>query len=285
MSSLFRIITEIWRSVKFELLSTFGTLLTIILAMILPALVWTASKNLSRTELELKKSLSINVFLRNELSSVDMVRLSAEFMRLNGVTGASYISKEAALERMRQKFGAEMLQGLDENPLPASFILNVDQTVFRPGEAEFLIKKLSGFPEVDDVVFAMDILNKLRRILKSMELLALGLSILVGFAAIFIVANTVRVAISDRKKTVEIMQLVGATRTYILAPFVWLGGLLGLSGAVFSLLAANWITGYVSNHLTKIIFLEPHEIVAFILTGLLLGMLGAIFATRRYLKI
>jgi cell division transport system permease protein len=81
------------------------------------------------------------------------------------------------------------------------------------------------------------------------------------------------------------MQLVGATRGYILTPFVVLGGMLGLIGAILSTIALHWITGYVSSHLINLIFLEPHEILTFILCGLALGMVGAFIATRRYLKI
>ncbi len=179
-----------------------------------------------------------------------------------------------------------MLQGLeDENPLPASFILNVNQAVLQPGAADNLTKKLARYPEVDDVVFAGDILVRLGKILRTVEYLSFVLSILVAFATMFIVANTVRAVISDKRKTVEIMQLVGATRGYILTPFVLFGGMLGFLSAILSTVALNWITKYLSVHLTNIIFLEPYEILAFVLCGLFLGMAGAMAATQRYLKI
>jgi cell division transport system permease protein len=286
LRSLGRIFAEIWRSVRFELLSTLGSLLTIFLATLLPGLFWIASKNLTQTEAELKSGLTMDVFLREELTVEQITRLTKEFIGLGGVTGVTYVSKEDALSRMMQKFGPQMLAGLeDENPLPASFVLSVDKLVFTPGVAEALSKKISRYPEVDDIVFAGDILTRLGNILRTIEILGVALSVLVAFAALFIIANTVRVAISDRKKTVEIMQLVGATRGYILAPFVMLGGMLGLSGAILSALALNWITGYVSNHLIKLVFLESHEILTFILCGLCLGMVGAFVATRKYLKI
>jgi cell division transport system permease protein len=121
--------------------------------------------------------------------------------------------------------------------------------------------------------------------MRSVESLGIALSILVAFSAIFIVANTVRITISDRKKTVEIMQLIGATRGYVLTPFVSLGGLLGLGGAALAILALARLSNFVSQHLINIIFLETHEVIAFLLIGLLLGMIGALIATRRYLKI
>jgi cell division transport system permease protein len=190
-----------------------------------------------------------------------------------------------ALQRMQEKFGPDMLQGLDENPLPASFVLKVDKSIFEPQAAEILVKKLRSYPEVDDVVFAAEILNRLSRIMKSIEIIGLALSCLVALAAIFIVGNTVRLVISDRRKTVEIMQMVGATRSYILMPFVSFGGFIGLTGAAASMAALSWTVRFISGHITNLVFLDPLEIVVFIVAGLVLGMVGAIVATLRYLKI
>jgi len=285
MRQLIRIAVEMWRAVKFELLPTFGSLLTIFLAMILPGIVWVTSKNLSRADYELRKNLIMNVFLAGELSSSRADTLKDEFLHIDGVTGAEYISKDDALSKMKARFGGEILEGLDENPLLSSFELRVTEAVLEPQAARTLVMRLKAFPEVDDVVFAGELLSRLGKILRSVKLLGYALALLVAFTAIFIVANTVRVAIADRRKTVEIMQLVGATRGYILTPFVLLGGLLGLVGAVISIFALAWISGYISQSFVMINFLMPHEIVAFILTGLLLGMVGAIVATRKYLKI
>ena len=285
MNSFLRIIIEIGRAVRFELLSTFGTLLTIFLATILPGAAWVTSKNLSIIEHNLKNNMTLNVFLREDLSNIDLDNLKQRFLSLNGVRSANFISKEKALDKMRGVFGSEMLQGLDDNPLPASFMLHVDQTIFQPKAAEGLIKKISSFPEVDDVVFAGEMINRLSRIMKSIEIIGLALSILVAFTAIFIVANTIRITIADRRKTVEIMQLVGATRSYILTPFVLLGGMLGILGAALAMMTLTWLSAYVTLHLVNVVFIEVHEIVAFVLTGLLLGMIGALIATRRYLKI
>jgi len=285
MRSLWRIAIEMWRAVRFELLSTFGSLLTIFLATILPGIIWIASTNLAKIEYDLKSNITMDVFLRDGILSNDIDSLRTVLSAFKGIREATYISKDEALEQMRVKFGNEMLLDLEENPLPASFVLKIDESLFEPGAASDLTGKISAMPQVEDVILASGILNRLGKIIKSVKILGLSLSILVAFAAIFIVANTVRVAISDRRKTVEIMQLVGATRGYILTPFVLLGGLLGFTGAILSAAVLAWLSNYVSETMTQIIFLEPHELAAFILTGLLLGMIGAIMATQKHLSI
>ena len=285
MNSPWRMIIEIWRAVKFELLPTFGSLLTIFLAMILPGIVWIASKNLSRAEYELRNNLTMNVFLKEELASAKIDTLRTRFLALGGVTDADYVSRDEALARMEKIFGGKILEGLDENPLPSSFELRVDESALDTQMATIVVNRIKAIPEVDDVVFAGEILGRLGSILKSVKALGFALAVLVAFTAIFIVANTVRVSIADRRRTVEIMQLVGATRGYILTPFVLLGGLLGVVGAVLSVLALAWMSDYISNNLIAVYFLAPHEIIAFILTGLLIGMVGAMVATQKHLKI
>jgi cell division transport system permease protein len=285
MRYVWRIAVEIWRAVKFELLPTFGSLLTIFLAMLLPGMIWVVSINLSRAEYELRNNLTINVFLSDELSSVQVDSLKNRFLGMRGVTGANYVSRDQALGKMKERFGSEILEGLDENPLPPSFVLSVNEIVLEPEAADSVIGKLRGMTEVDDVVFAGEIVRQLGTILRTVKTLGFALAILVSFTAIFIVANTVRIAIADRRRTVEIMQLVGATRTYIQTPFVLLGGLMGITGAILSIIILGGISDYVSRNLVVINFLETHEILAFILTGLLLGMMGALVATQRHLRI
>lgn len=291
MRGLLRLAIEIGRAIRHELLSTLGTLLTVFLAMSLPGALWIISNNLSRAEHELKSSLTIDVFLVDELSAGEVEAMRSELLALEGVTEARYFSKQDALYKMRETFGLEMIQDIDENPLPASFVLSMDESIFEsyksigPGASDSLIAWIAGLPGVEDVVFSGEMLHSLSRIVDSIEMLAIAIGILVAFSAVFIVANTVRVAISDRKKAVEIMQLVGATRSYILTPFVSLGGLVGLIGGSLAAIFLWLSTNFVSQHLIEIFFLDAYEITAFILIGLLLGMIGALLATNKFLKI
>jgi cell division transport system permease protein len=273
------------------MLSTLGTLLTIFLAMSLPGALWIISNNLSKVEHELKSSLTMDVFLVNEPSAGEVESMRSELAAMDGVTEARYLSKQDALFRMRETFGQEMILGIVENPLPASFVLRIDESFFESyeseGRAKFdsLVARVAALPGVEDVVFSGEMLHKLSRIVYSVEMLGIAIGFLVAFSAVFIVANTVRIAISDRRKAVEIMQLVGATRSYILTPFVSLGGLLGLFGAALAVLFLWFSSNYISQHLVEVLFFDTYETTAFILTGLLLGMVGALLATKRFLKI
>jgi cell division transport system permease protein len=285
MRSLMRVISEIVRAIRFELLSSFGTLLTVFLAMMIPGMLWIASKNLTKTIDDLKNSLTMDVFLSGNPTAENIQTMQTDLAGLGGVRNVQYISKDDALFKIRERFGPEVIQGLDENPLPSSFELRVSDYIFEPGKSDSLIVAIRKMAGVEDVVFANKMVNRLNSIMKSIETLGLSIALIVIFSAVFIVANTVRIAITDRKKTVEMMQLVGSTRSYILAPFVSLGGIVGLLGSILAIVFLKYSVDYISKNLISLVFLELNEIVAFLLSGLLLGMLGAVVASKRYMKI
>lgn len=285
MNYLLKSIAEIYRAASHQPLSISGTIVTIFLAMLMPGIFWIAGNNLSRVEQKLKEDMTIDVFLKEGTSDADIEKLRGELLKLKGVTGLAYYSKRDALFRMRESFGQNIIRDLEENPLPASFSLEVEDSILKPGAADSLIATISDLKNVEEVVFARDILSQVSRITGLIKKFGIIIAILVILSGIFISANTVRVAIIDRREVVEIMQIVGATRNYILTPFVLLGGILGLVGTVFSSILLWLITRYFSESLAYIRFLNGYEITAFILAGLLLGMLGSLLATRKYLEV
>jgi len=285
MRYLFKALSEIRRASRYQPLSIFGTMITIFLAMLLPGLFWVAANNLTRVEQKLKTNMTIDVFLIEDISRADIEKMRGQLLTFDGVADVIFYSEQDALFRMRQSFGQDIIQDLDNNPLPASFSLIVDDSVLEPGAGDSLIAKLSALDNVEEVVFAREILHQFSKITDSIKKFGLIMAILVIFSAIFISANTVRVAITDRREVVEIMQVVGASRAYILTPFVLLGGLLGFIGTILSAILLWLVTEYISGILVELQFLSLHEITAFVLTGLLLGMLGASLATKKYLKI
>ncbi|UCE67495.1 MAG: hypothetical protein JSU85_05620 [Candidatus Zixiibacteriota bacterium] len=285
MRYLIKTIAEIRRASRHQPLSIFGTIITILLAMLLPGLFWLAANNLTAVEKKLKANMTVDVFLVDDTSQAKIEKLRGELLSLEGVSDVIFYSERDALFKIRESFGQDIIQDLDDNPLPASFSLVVDDTVLEPETADSLVAHLSALDQVEEVVFAREILYRFSGITDSIKRFGIVIAVLVILSGIFISANTVRVAITDRREVVEIMQVVGASRTYIMTPFVLLGGLLGLIGTALSAVLLRLIDEYVSNNLVELQFLNLHEIIAFILTGLLLGMLGALLATRKFLKI
>jgi cell division transport system permease protein len=125
MNKLARLIIEIARGIRYEALSAFGTLMTIFLSMTFPGLFWVALINLNEIETQLKDDITIDVFLTDDIESGKIDDRIAELLKLDGAKAVKYLSKDDALFKMRESFGQGIIIDLDENPLPASFVISV----------------------------------------------------------------------------------------------------------------------------------------------------------------
>jgi len=290
MSFTGKIGKEITRAIRTEFIAAFGTFLTIFLAMMMPAIIWLISKNLLLTESELKQGLTIDAYLLPDATQPQIDSLAGELSSFNFVDKIKFVSSQEALFQLREMFGSEMIEGLDENPLPPLFKLSLKPELFFFEKAQFqriidtTLVGIAAIPGVDDVLFGGEILEKLNRSIKLIKTAGLIISILVLIASIFIVANTVRIAISDRKVTIEMMQLVGATRIYIMAPFVAIGGLLGLLGSGLALTTLFFAVNYLSGNVIKIAFFNFSETLLFLVFGIVVGLIGSLITLPRYLK-
>ena len=290
MSFTGKIGKEIVRAIRTEFITTLGTFITIFLAMLMPAILWVSSKNLMIVESDLKENLTVDVFLLPQTEPPVIDSLKIALSRLNIAGDILFVSSQQALFELKEMYGPELTEGLDENPLPPSFKVHLNKEIFNLDRAQFdqvmkgALDSIAAMPAVDDVLFGAAILDKLNKTIRIMKTVGLAISILVMISSIFIVANTIRITIADRKITVEIMQLVGATRAYITAPFVAIGGLLGLTGSGVALGVLYIAVKYLSKSVMQLVFLNIYEILLFLGFGILVGIIGAFVTLPKYLK-
>src|SRR5207244_8117951 len=129
-----------------------------------------------------------------------------------------------------------LLNGLGENPFPASLVIKVGSR-FRTSEAVAqLVRKLQGLPEVEEVLYNKDWIETLAAALRYLKLLGIGIGVVLAFSMVTILANTIRLTLHARREEIEILRLIGATPGFIKAPFLLEGAILGGVGAACSLL-------------------------------------------------
>ncbi len=202
-----------------------------------------------------------------------------------------YVSPAQALDKLRVQLGdlGGALDGLSRNPLPATLEVTPRAGTELRGLAQ-RIAKVAGVAEVDYGREWADRLQSLGSALRGFGTAALGL---VAFAALLVVANTIRLAVYARRDEIEIMKLVGATDGYVRAPFLLEGALQGLCGgglAVGGLAAVQrlllpraaaafaFATGIPAPHLSA-----PH-CALLAAAGALLGLCGSYLAVARLLR-
>ncbi len=178
----------------------------------------------------------MSVFLAHDAGRADLDRVAAELKRAPGVRGVRFVPRDEALAELKRLEGmGDIAAALKTNPLPDAYV--VDLVPGQAGAAEALAARMREFPKVAQVQLDATWVKRLE------ALLGLGrtaVAVLAAFLAIGLVAvtfNTVRLQILTQATEIEVSRLVGATNGYIRRPFLYLGTLLGLLGAVAAVLA------------------------------------------------
>ena len=211
-----------------------------------------------------------------------------------GDVDVQYVDAGTALQRLRADLGdmGTALEGLSKNPLPPSLEVRPRQTLAGP-EVRVLAAELGQLPNVRDVEYGREWLDKLEALGGGMRLFGAGALLAVLVAALLVVANTIRLAVYSRRDEIEIMKLVGATDAYVRAPFLMEGalqGLLGASVAVGSVFAVQyWLLPRLEQAFAFAAGVAPPQMLplhaaALLVFGAIVGLLGSWIAVGRFLK-
>ncbi len=205
-----------------------------------------------------------------------------------GVAEALYISSEEAQKVFRDEFGEGAEIYFDEPFLPASIRVRVEPAYANPDSLTRLVEEFSSWNRVDEVVFNQSLLVKVQRNLRLLTLLGITIGLLVTLAALFLVANTIRLTIYARRLLIRTMKLVGATDLYIRRPFLVEGilqGLLaGLTAGLLIWILYGLFAGYIPQLGKPTVFMGFLLTLLLVLVGGVLGWGASQMAVRRFIK-
>jgi cell division transport system permease protein len=232
------------------------------------------------------------IYLRDDLTPERLEALRLALSQAPETASMAYTSKDQALQQLRTRLGegASILEGLQTNPLPASFTVTIRDEFRQPELLRESVERYRQLPEIEDIDYGERWLERFHTLVWTLEIGVIGIGGIMGVAVMFIIATTVRLALYTRAEEIEIMQLVGATLWFIKLPFFLEGVLQGVLGAslalglcygLFSMLM-TWIQpmGEFLLDFSLLQFLPLPVIASMLLGGALLGGLGSLFSLR-----
>jgi cell division transport system permease protein len=181
--------------------------------------------------------LHITAYLDDGLPEAERGQLAARIETVEGVAEVRFVSPEAALERFREGIGrgGVLLEGLGENPLPASLEISL-QPGWRTAEGlRIAVGAMDGLPGIAEIASGQDWVEGYLRAVAMVRGIAIGLGVILALATLLIVANTIRLAILARRDELEILSLVGASRGFVQTPFLLEGVVQGAVGGAVAL--------------------------------------------------
>jgi cell division transport system permease protein len=226
---------SLWRGRQSGLLST----MTIAVALFVLGGFLSVTANLDRLGTEWASAAEMSVYLKDQVTPEERRAIEAVLVPGEIVEAHEYVSKKDALARFRQTFAdlSSTLDGLGDNPLPASYEVRLRSGPAVRQAIELLGGRLRQTPGVADVRYDRQWLTRLLAAISVIRGVGLVLGLILTLAAALTVANVVRLALYARRDEIEIMQLVGAPQRYIRGPFVMEGIFQGGIGALAALAA------------------------------------------------
>ena len=270
------------------------TIITISLSILITSAFILFFINTSEIINSWKKGLRIMAYLKPGINNTDLAFLKQSIQSLDGVQNLRFIPKEEALSQLKDQMEhqASLLENLTENPLPDSFEIRMTASIESWQRIASLASQIETLTKVEGVEYGQRWIGRFINMLNLFRLAGYAMGALFFMAAIFIVANTIRLVLYSRREEVEIMRLVGATDNFIKIPFYFEGLIQGALGAIFGLgmlyLSFFFISSNVEQEFLPDLFslkFIPPEILGLILLGsMLVGWLGCYISLKQFLK-
>lgn len=268
----------------------------ITITLILVAVSIILSENIKNFTDDIEKDVTIVVYVDKDATEDDRKAIELKIDFLDNIESVTFMSKEDIRKDMASDSDGlgTILNEYDEtnNPLLDEYLVKVKDTE----KIGVTAKQIEEIDKVNTVKYGEGMVEELVKIFDIVKKITLGIVAGLIIVTAFLISNTIKITISNRKRQIEIMRLVGASNSYIKLPFFFEGIILGFLGSILPILISCY--GYIIlyDKLGGILFTEvislvsPEKIllnlsIILVSIGVLVGAFGSYKAVRRYLKI
>lgn len=284
---------EALRSIRHNGLMSFASVGTVTISLLVLAVILLTAVNLEYMLSTVESQVELKAYLADEVAENSLSELTAKIKETAGVAEATFVTKEEALDRLREQFKEqpEVIELVEQNnPLRDSFEIKV----VPPEMVREVAEVVATYPGVAEIKYKQDLVDSLFKVTRALRMAGLTLVALMAVATVFIISNTIRLTVFARRREVAIMKLVGATDGFIRGPFVVEGVLLGVVGAIVAMVVVWQGYGWVVRSLTAFLPLWPvaprqplliNMTGGMLALGAFLGALGSAISLRRFLKV
>ena len=278
--------------------STGASLMIMCATMIIFGVFLILGENINHFVSEVEQAQGIQVFATEEATDEQITELGEKIKTINGVNKIEYVSKEDALNQMKEKFAdnQDLLEGYEgeNNIFTASYVVTLTD--------------LNLSTQVQDEISKLDYVKKITssdETVSTLISLANGIKIVTGVIlvlliviSIFIIANTIKLTVHARRKEISIMKYVGATNGFIRWPFIVEGMIIGIISSLISIILVGLAYNFIADQMVNSQFMKmmgvslvsfadmfSSIIFVYMLLGIGIGALGSIISMRKYLKV
>ena len=289
------LIKEGYENLKKHGSKTFSTMLIICATMLVLGIFMILFTNVNKNVETVKAQQGIQAFIEDTATDADIEYIKDAIKKIDGVGEIRYISKDEAYEDAKNVFKDQeyFLEGLDKVQIfPASYVVKFAD-IEKADNIKSQIEKIDGIYKVK---YNSSTINAVISISKIVNIFLLGIGVVLLVVSIFIISNTIKLAVYSNKREIFIMRYIGATNKFIKKPFVIEGAIMGIVSALisFMLISIAYVVIYaripkVGSSLGVFGFIPYTSLwwmilAIYIVLGLFIGILGSSISIKKYLK-
>jgi cell division transport system permease protein len=264
--------------------------ISISMVLFLVGLLGVVLLNAERLAKYVRENIGVTLVLKDDIQQSDVTALLTAIKATEFVKSVEYIDKETAAERLKKELGEDFTGFLGYNPLLASIDVKLNAAFTNPENLNLLEKKFLEYPQIKEVFFQRDMVSIINENVKKIGLILIFFSGLLLFIFSALINNTIRISIYSQRFIINTMLLVGATDSFIRAPFVkrsiWYGIIGGLAANVLLFVL---MLSYASE-LKGIIDMDDFKIfglvfMADLLIGVLISWGSTYIAVNKFIRL
>lgn len=282
-----------WHHLRRSPFQSLTAILLILITFIILNLFVIVSQGMSTVLVFFETKPEVTIFLKDGLDRDTVENLQKELSLYPDIREIKFISKEKALTiyKEQNKSNPLLTEMVTSSILPASFEVSVNNPLILDQIAQNFAAKKS---QIDEIIYQKDIINSLlnwTRIIRQIGITIVTVSTLISFLVIFVIIG---IKITSRKDEINVSRLLGASRFYVIRPFVIEGTILGLIGSLFGSLSTLIFFFYfspkINTFFNPILFVSTQPqyylylLLGSLLLGSFLGYLASWIGAKRYIK-
>lgn len=241
------------------------------------------------TTQRLKESMTVYVMLSDTVSAQTTTAIGEKLKANRSVREMKFIGKDQAAQEFQEYLGDDFIEFLDQNPLPDAYELKMTAAASDKASLEALEKEVSTWEGVNEVVYQRGVLEQIGQNINKFNLILLLFGGALLIIALILLNNTIRVTIFAKRYIINTMKLVGATRWFIMRPFLGRSILQGIyAGLICWVMLAVMMMG-LHEGLPEVRFVSDQLYLAYIfggtmVGGILISLIFTTFAVRKFVR-
>ena len=246
--------------------------------------------NLRQALRGVEERVEVVAFLLRGTAPETITLASQDIAAFPEVADVAFVSEDQALAQARRELVEfkDAYRDLQVNPLPASLAIRMREGFRDAASVAAVAERVRGFPFVEDVRFGRDWVEQLDKVRSLSGIVGLLIGAAFALVAIVIIGVTIRLTILQRAREIAVMRVVGASNWFVRGPFLLEGVVKGLLGGVLALVlsyvAFRLFRGDGVGPLSGLAFFQPVHMLALIVFGVVLGLLGSLVSVGRHLQ-